>query len=81
MSAQIHRPRLEKSREQREFGHDIRTCFPMVSLSKAEAQMNDKSTKGDAMRRKVLGNAHVDSAAAAATPLDGAFQQLITEGA
>ncbi|WP_223422534.1 4-carboxymuconolactone decarboxylase [Tateyamaria pelophila] len=43
--------------------------------------MTDKAAKGDAIRRKVLGDAHVDRAAAACTPLDEPFQQLITEGA
>ena len=43
--------------------------------------MTDKSAKGDAVRRKVLGDAHVDRAAAAAKPLDAPFQELITEGA
>ena len=43
--------------------------------------MTDKSTKGDAMRRKVLGDAHVDRASASCSPLDAAFQELITEGA
>lgn len=43
--------------------------------------MTDKSTKGDATRRKVLGDAHVDRASASCSPLDAAFQELITEGA
>ena len=43
--------------------------------------MTDKATKGDVTRRKVLGDAHVDRAAATRTPLDEPFQQLITEGA
>ncbi|MBR0795692.1 4-carboxymuconolactone decarboxylase [Bradyrhizobium jicamae] len=33
------------------------------------------------VRRAVLGDAHVDRAEAAKTPFDGAFQQLINEGA
>jgi 4-carboxymuconolactone decarboxylase len=36
---------------------------------------------GMATRRRVLGDAHVDRAAASATELDGAFQRLITEAA
>ena len=36
---------------------------------------------GMAIRRRVLGDAHVDRAAAAATELDADFQALITEGA
>ena len=43
--------------------------------------MADKSDKGMQVRRKVLGDAHVDRAEAAKTPLDGPFQELITEGA
>jgi 4-carboxymuconolactone decarboxylase len=34
-----------------------------------------------AVRRAVLGDAHVDRAEAAKTPFDAPFQQLITEGA
>ncbi len=34
-----------------------------------------------ATRRRVLGDAHVDRATAAATELDAGFQNLITEGA
>ena len=40
--------------------------------------MNAKAT---AIRRKVLGDAHVDRAQAATTPFDAPFQALITEGA
>ena len=36
---------------------------------------------GMATRRRVLGDAHVDRTAAAATELDAAFQAFITEGA
>lgn len=36
---------------------------------------------GMAVRRRVLGDAHVERAAAAATELDAAFQAFITEGA
>lgn len=36
---------------------------------------------GDAIRRAVLGDAHVDRASAGVTDLDAAFQTLITEGA
>lgn len=38
-------------------------------------------TKGMEVRRHVLGDAHVDRAEAAKSPLDEPFQQLITEGA
>lgn len=37
--------------------------------------------KGMAIRRKVLGNAHVDRAEAAKTTFDAPFQELITEAA
>lgn len=36
---------------------------------------------GDAMRRKVLGDDHVDRAAASATPFDAPFQDFITRSA
>lgn len=36
---------------------------------------------GMAVRRKVLGDAHVDRAGAATTPFDADFQRFITEGA
>lgn len=38
----------------------------------------DRRALGDATRRAVLGDAHVDRAAAAATPFDAEFQDLIT---
>ncbi|WP_412565552.1 4-carboxymuconolactone decarboxylase [Thalassobius sp. MITS945101] len=37
--------------------------------------------KGMEVRRRILGDTHVDRAEAAKTPLDEPFQQLITEGA
>ena len=43
--------------------------------------MTDKLTKGMAVRRSVLGDAHVDRAEAAKTAFDEPFQTLITEGA
>lgn len=43
--------------------------------------MTDKFTKGMAVRREVLGNAHVDRAEAAKVPFDAPFQRMITEGA
>ncbi|TRW96494.1 4-carboxymuconolactone decarboxylase [Paracoccus sp. M683] len=47
--------------------------------------MQDKSPSrhdaGMAIRRKVLGDAHVNRAEAAKTDLDAPFQQMITEGA
>ncbi|MEE4346967.1 MAG: 4-carboxymuconolactone decarboxylase [Paracoccaceae bacterium] len=43
--------------------------------------MSDRFDKGMAVRRKVLGDAHVDRAERAKTPFDEPFQTLITEGA
>lgn len=43
--------------------------------------MSDRFAKGMEVRRKVLGDAHVDRAEAAKTPFDAPFQTLITEGA
>jgi 4-carboxymuconolactone decarboxylase len=43
--------------------------------------MTDRHAKGTEVRRAVLGDAHVDRAAAAASPLDAPFQRLITEAA
>lgn len=41
----------------------------------------DRFEAGMAVRRAVLGDAHVDRAGAAMTEFDAPFQQLITEGA
>lgn len=43
--------------------------------------MSDRYDIGMAMRRKILGDAHVDGAEAAKTGLDADFQRFITEGA
>ncbi|KEJ88147.1 4-carboxymuconolactone decarboxylase [Sulfitobacter donghicola] len=43
--------------------------------------MSDRLTKGMAIRREVLGDAHVDRAEAAKTDFDAPFQTMITEGA
>tara|TARA_R110002049_G_scaffold140930_5_gene302311 strand:- start:42249 stop:42659 length:411 start_codon:yes stop_codon:yes gene_type:complete len=43
--------------------------------------MSERYDAGMAVRRKVLGDAHVDRAEAAKTPQDKPFQDLITEGA
>ena len=43
--------------------------------------MSDRLETGTAVRRSVLGDAHVDRAEAAKTPFDEPFQTLITEGA
>ena len=41
----------------------------------------DRYDSGMAMRRRVLGDAHVDRATAAITDFDAPFQRFITEGA
>lgn len=41
----------------------------------------DRRRRGDGVRRSVLGDAHVDAAAAKTTAFDAAFQDLIQEGA
>ncbi|NVK12742.1 MAG: 4-carboxymuconolactone decarboxylase [Rhodobacteraceae bacterium] len=41
----------------------------------------DRFDRGMQVRRRVLGDAHVDRAEAAKTPLDQPFQELITEAA
>ena len=38
----------------------------------------DARARGEAMRRRILGNAHVDRAATNVTPLNKEFQELIT---
>ncbi len=43
--------------------------------------MSDRFTAGMAVRRDVLGDAHVDRAEAAKTDFDAPFQTMITEGA
>ena len=43
--------------------------------------MSDRYRRGMEVRRRVLGDAHVDRAEAAKTDFDAAFQDLITEGA
>lgn len=43
--------------------------------------MADRFADGMKIRRKVLGDAHVDRAEAAKTPFDEPFQTMITEGA
>ena len=43
--------------------------------------MSDRFDKGMEIRRRVLGDAHVDQAEAAKTDFDQPFQQMITEGA
>ena len=43
--------------------------------------MTDRYNDGMAVRRTVLGDAHVDRATAAKTDFDAPFQDMITEGA
>ncbi|WP_209599051.1 4-carboxymuconolactone decarboxylase [Ruegeria sp. HKCCSP351] len=43
--------------------------------------MSDKYESGMRVRRRILGDAHVDRAEDAKSDLDGPFQALITEGA
>lgn len=43
--------------------------------------MSDKRKAGEAVRRAVLGDAHVNKAGAAATSFDQPFQELITQSA
>ncbi|KAF0676691.1 4-carboxymuconolactone decarboxylase [Profundibacterium mesophilum] len=43
--------------------------------------MSSRKETGDAVRRAVLGDAHVDRAKAAGTQFDAEFQALVTEGA
>lgn len=43
--------------------------------------MSDRYDDGMKTRRRILGDAHVDRAEAAKTPLDAPFQRLITEAA
>ncbi len=43
--------------------------------------MSERFDKGMSVRRKILGDAHVDRAEAAKTTFDEPFQTLITEGA
>ncbi|WP_158871389.1 bifunctional 3-oxoadipate enol-lactonase/4-carboxymuconolactone decarboxylase PcaDC [Antarcticirhabdus aurantiaca] len=47
----------------------------------AEVEAPNRFEAGMAVRRAVLGDAHVDRASAAATPFDAPFQRFITEGA
>ena len=43
--------------------------------------MSEKRNLGEAVRRSVLGDSHVDRASAKTTPFDQPFQDLITESA
>ena len=43
--------------------------------------MSERFEKGMAVRRHVLGDAHVDAAEAAKSDFDASFQEMITEGA
>lgn len=56
-------------------------CAEAIASLLARLDEAPAADRGAAVRRQVLGAAHVDRASAAATPLDRAFQQFITEGA
>lgn len=43
--------------------------------------MSERYDKGMSVRRRVLGDTHVDTAEAAKTDFDAPFQEMITEGA
>jgi 4-carboxymuconolactone decarboxylase len=47
-------------------------------MTDAERTQRDASEQGMAVRREVLGDAHVDRASAGATPFTAPFQDLIT---
>jgi 4-carboxymuconolactone decarboxylase len=50
-------------------------------LSEADPDADDRYAAGMAVRRQVLGDAHVERAEAAKTDFDADFQRFITEGA
>ena len=50
-------------------------------MTEPETPPNPRAEAGDDVRRRVLGDAHVDRAAAQMTDFDAPFQALITEGA
>ncbi len=50
-------------------------------MTEPENPPNPRAEAGDDVRRRVLGDAHVDRAAAQMTDFDAPFQALITEGA
>jgi len=52
-----------------------------MAPSLKESRMQDRKTDGMAIRRRVLGDAHVDRAEANKTDFDTPFQTLITESA
>lgn len=50
-------------------------------MTEPETPPNPRAEAGDDVRRRVLGDAHVDRAGAQMTDFDAPFQALITEGA
>ena len=52
-----------------------------MSETDQKSETTDRLAKGMAVRRAVLGDAHVDRAEANKSPLDAPFQSMITEGA
>jgi 3-oxoadipate enol-lactonase/4-carboxymuconolactone decarboxylase len=70
---------------QRSIPGAVLVTFPCAHLSNVELAEEFTSqggafyrSSGDAMRRRILGNAHVDRSLANATPLDADFLQLLT---
>lgn len=51
------------------------------AISCGKVGMSEAYAKGMKVRRKVLGDAHVDAAESSKTAFDEAFQTMITEGA
>jgi 4-carboxymuconolactone decarboxylase len=50
-------------------------------MSSPASTPDDRHAQGMKIRRQILGDAHVDRAAAASTPFDADFQKFITETA
>ncbi|KQT85115.1 3-oxoadipate enol-lactonase [Aurantimonas sp. Leaf443] len=72
-----HLPCLERPAEvARAIANHFEACAPTKPAASSAA-----FEAGMAVRRAVLGDAHVDRATAAITPFDAAFQRFITEGA
>ncbi|MEO0823125.1 MAG: 3-oxoadipate enol-lactonase [Pseudomonadota bacterium] len=60
---------------------DPEACAHAITAFLASIEEQASYDRGMSVRRRVLGDAHVDRAGAVSTPVDMAFQQLITEGA
>lgn len=57
------------------------TVSDLIAGFMAEGEPASRYDAGMEVRRRTLGHAHVDRASQSVTPLDAAFQRLITEGA